>query len=108
MDDYLPAFALTLVLELGVAVLFGFWRGRELGAVVLVNLSTHPALHALLWIVYFWNPAALALPLMIVLEVLVFLTEGILLWRWLKLSAGRAFMISAAMNGASYLIGFSF
>ena len=105
LNDYLPAFANTVVMELGVAVLVGFWSGRQLGTVVLVNLITHPALHAVLWAVYFWNAAALTLPLMNVLEVVVFLAEGTMLWRWLKLSTGRAFTISAAMNGASYLLG---
>lgn len=106
-NDYLPAFANTVVTELGVAVLFGFWSVRQLGMVLLVNLITHPALHAVLWAVYFWNEAALTLPLMIVLEVVVFLAEGTMLWRWLKLPARRAFMMSAAMNCASYLLGFA-
>lgn len=105
MNDYLPAFANTVVMELGVVLLFGFWSTRQLGAVLLVNLITHPALHAVLWAVYFWNEEALTLPLMVVLEVLVFLAEGTLLWRWLKLPTGRAFRVSAAMNGASYLLG---
>ena len=52
LEQYLPAFACTLAIELGVAVLFGFWTRRELLAVIFVNLVTHPSLHLILWIIF--------------------------------------------------------
>ena len=103
--DYLPALLETLAIELGVAVLLGFWGLRQLGVAALVSLVTHPLLHVVLWMVFWWNEAALTLPLMSALEVVVFLAEGMMMRKWLELPTGRAFLMSASMNGASYLIG---
>jgi hypothetical protein len=105
LQDYLPAFASTVLAEVGVAVLFGVWTLRQLGAVALVNLLTHPALHAVLWAVFWWHGAAAPGLVQLALEGAVVLAEGLLLRRWLRLPTGRAFLLSAAMNAASCLLG---
>jgi hypothetical protein len=105
--DYLPAFANTVVIELGVALLCGLWSLRHLGAVVLVNFVTHPALHVVLWTVFWREGLTESLPVQLALEVAVVLAEGALLWRWLLLPLGKALALSAAMNTTSYLIGFA-
>ena len=107
LQDYLPALANTLAIELGVALLLGFWNLRSLGVAALVSLVTHPLLHGVLWLLYgLGGEEALGLPEQLGLEVAVFLAEGAMLRRWLQLPARRAFLMSAAMNGASYLLGF--
>jgi len=105
LEQYLPAFACTLAIELGVAVLFGFWTRRELLAVIFVNLVTHPSLHLILWIIFWTNLLPLDWPLLTVLEVAVFLAEWVMLARWLRLSARRAAAVSFAMNATSALLG---
>ena len=103
--DYLPAFANSVVAEVGVAVLFGFWSLRQFGAVALVNLVTHPTLHVVLWVGFWGHEASPSWPVLLALEVAVVIAEGTLLRLWLRLPAGIAFMLSAVMNATSYLIG---
>jgi hypothetical protein len=100
LHQYLAALAGTLALELGVAIVLGLWSPRQLRAVVLVNLATHPTLHAVLWTTGWSQPGAI-----VALEVVVFAAEGLMLRRLLRLTAGRAMLLSAAMNGASALVG---
>lgn len=98
--QYLPALASTLAIELGVAALLGWRTPRQFGAVGIVNLVTHPLLHVVLWVTGWSQPAAL-----LGLEVAVFLAEGALLMRLLRLPAGRALMASAVMNTTSAILG---
>jgi len=105
IQDYLPAFASTVALELGVAVLLGFWSRRELLAVLGVNLVTHPTLHLILWTIFWTKLLPLTWPLLLALEVMVFLAEWALLARWLRLPARRAGLVSLAINAASALLG---
>ncbi|RPJ56819.1 MAG: hypothetical protein EHM24_30065 [Acidobacteria bacterium] len=100
LQQYLPAFASTLAIELGVAVLLGFWNPRQLGAVALVNIITHPTLHVVLWTSGLWHT-----PVLLALEVVVFVAEGALLMRLSRLPAAKALGMSAAMNAASALLG---
>ncbi len=104
--DYLPAFASTVAAELGVAVLLGFWSLRQFGAVVLVNLLTHPLLHVVLWEEYWWHNATPPWFVLLALELAVLLAEGLMLRLRLRLPAGKPFGLSAAMNATSCLIGF--
>jgi hypothetical protein len=76
-----------------------------LSAVVLVNLVTHPALHALLWVAFWGRGASVPLPVVLALEGAVLVSEAALLRWWLRLPTARAFTLSAAMNFASYLAG---
>lgn len=103
--DYLPAFASTIAIELGTAVLLGFWRARELLTVLLVNIATHPALHAFLWMSFYSEALPLTWPWLVTLEAGVFLAEWWMLARLLRLSATRAGWVALAMNLASLLLG---
>jgi hypothetical protein len=105
LESYLPAFANTVIAELGVAILLGCWRPRQLGAVALVNLATHPSLHLLLWALYWWREATAPCLVLLALEIVVTVAEGAMLRRWLHLPTGRALALAAAMNGTSCLIG---
>lgn len=97
---YLPALASTLAIEVGVAVLLGVRSPRQLGAVLLVNLVSHPTLHVVLWVSGWREPAPL-----IGLEAAVFVVESLLLVRLLRLTAPRAMLLSAAMNLTSAILG---
>ncbi|MCY2991126.1 MAG: hypothetical protein NTY19_25090 [Planctomycetota bacterium] len=105
LHEYLPAFASTIAIELGVAVMLGFWRAPELSAVLLVNIVTHPALHAFLWVVFCTKVLPLTWPLLLVLEAVVFLAEWGMLARLLRLSATRAGLVALTINTASALLG---
>jgi len=103
--SYLMAFYSTVAIELGVAVLLGYRDPRSLLAVFLVNVVTHPTLHVFLVVVYFFGLMTIQLPLVITLELAVFLTEWILLAYALRLRTRQAGILSLSMNAASYLLG---
>ncbi len=108
LSDYLPGLATTIAVEFGVVAPVGFWSLRAFGVVVLVNLLTHPALHVLLWLGYWWHAATPPVFVLLALEVAVALAEGFLSWRWLRLPAGKALLLSAAMNTVSGLLSLLF
>ncbi len=105
LQEYLPGFAITVFAELGVALFFGLWTLRQLSIVALVNLITHPTLHVVLWSAFWWHSRSAPLLVMLGLEVVVFLAEGAMLWRWLPMRPGKSFALSAVMNSTSGLIG---
>jgi len=104
LNQYPPALAATLAFELGVAILFGISSGRPLGGVALANLITHPTLHVIVWVL-FANQVPLTWPVLLGLEVLVFLAEWGLLALFLRLPSRRAAALSLAANAASALLG---
>lgn len=105
LHEYLPAFASTVAIELGVAIWLGFWTRRELLAALGVNLVTHPALHVILWVVFCTKCLPLAWPLLLALEIVVWLAEAVLLAWWLRWPVRRAGGVSLALNAASVLLG---
>ena len=105
LHSYLPAFCSTVCIELGVAMLLGYWSPRALLAVFLVNVVTHPALHVFLLVVFYFQLMPLELPLVLSLELAVFLTEWILLAYALRLRKRQAAVLSFSVNAASYLLG---
>ena len=104
INDYFLALALTLVIEVGVAVLFGYGNYVALKTVVLVNLMSHPLLTYLL----LFNAGMGFLDFetaVIILEILVVVLEWQLLLLVLRNNAKRLFALSATMNLASFLTG---
>ena len=105
LHSYLPAFCSTIAIELGVALLLGYWDRRSLLAVFLVNVVTHPTIHFFLLGIFYFRLMPIHLPLLLAIELAVFLTEGFLLAYALRLRLARAGFLSFAMNASSYLIG---
>ena len=100
----LLALALTLAVELSVAVLFGLRSRPQILAVVYVNLLTNPALNLIIDAVWFAAPTAYV-PTLVVLEAVVIVVE----WRVLLWAIGgcsrRLLPLAAAMNAASVAVG---
>ncbi|HET6494828.1 MAG TPA: hypothetical protein VFH61_05630 [Thermoleophilia bacterium] len=100
----LLALALTLAVELPVAVLFGLRSRPQILAVVYVNLLTNPALNLIADAVWSATPSAY-MPTFVVLEVVVVMVE----WRVLHWAIGgcsrRLLLLAAAMNAASVAVG---
>lgn len=104
-QDYLPAFASTVALELGVAVLLGLWNRRELLAVVGVNVLTHPLLHLFLWVLFWTKWLGLGWPVLLGLEGLVVVAEAALFRWWLRWPRWRAGWVALALNTTSTALG---
>jgi hypothetical protein len=101
---YLLALLLTLVIEGGVAWLFGFRKGPSQLVVALINVITNPALNILL-LVLAWLGMNVTLWLVLPLEILVVLAEWGLLVYAFGSSKGKLFILSLVANAASFLAG---
>lgn len=108
IGGFLLRAALTLIIELAVAFLFGY-RSREfIKTVLVVNLVTQVGLNALLSLWYFADGPLDALLRLALAEVVVLVTESILYARKLRSEnrgAGRAVLYALAANLASVIIG---
>lgn len=108
IGGFLLRAALTLIIELAVAFLFGY-RSREfIKTVLFVNLVTQVGLNALLSLWYFADGPLDALLRLALAEVVVLVTESILYARKLRSEnrgAGRAVLYALAANLASVIIG---
>lgn len=99
-----PPWALTVLLEMSAAFLLGVRGKKQLVIVCLVNTLTNPLLNLLLACLgvhfpyYAWR---WAIPC---LELLIWLTEGLLFRKYLK-KIGHPLLFSAVLNGTSYYLG---
>ena len=99
---------LTLVLELLLAVAFGFRAKAQLGCIVCMNLITQVGLNQALEHLFPLLPSRGDWPLLLVLEVLIFLVEGAVyakfLPRWRKDPAAvcHPWLYALAANAASF------
>jgi hypothetical protein len=106
LSNYAMAFSSTIVLEVAVALIFGYRKWRELACVVLVNVFSHPLLCYLVWIIRTSRPLPAYDPIVILLEAGVVVLEWQLLCYALpRYRKQRLFLLSAAMNAASYGAG---
>jgi hypothetical protein len=104
MAQYLLALCLTILVEAGIAFLLGLRTRRGMLAVAAVNTLTHPLLSFTLLALAFLGRDA-TLGMILLLELLIVAAEWRLLAYALGLANGRAFLISLAMNAASFLTG---
>jgi hypothetical protein len=102
--NYLLAFLLTIIIEGGVVFLMGFRTRRHMLAVLMVNLVTHPALNYIILVLYNLG-VAVTTALILALEGLVVIVEGLLFIYMFEKPKGRLFLTAFLMNAASYLIG---
>jgi hypothetical protein len=109
LRNYAVAFLVTIVVEAAVAVLLGYRKRREIAAVVLVNVFSHPMLCYLIWIADSFRAVPTRPVEIAVLEIGVVVVEWSLLCYALpQRGRSRLLLLSAAMNCVSYLSGFLF
>jgi hypothetical protein len=102
---FILALVLTILIEAGVAWLFGLRKKRELTVIILVNVITNPLLNYLVLVNAFFHYFIQPQILSGVLEVLVVLAEWrILVWA-LSRGAGKMLLLSLVMNAFSFLAG---
>ena len=103
-DRYLLALLLTVVIEDGIAWMFGYRTARLMLAVAMINCITNPALNFIL-LVLAWQGIDVTLVLVVLLEVLVVVVEWRLLVYVIGHPKGRLFILSLVANAASFLAG---
>jgi hypothetical protein len=104
--SYAVAFLLTLVLEVGAALMLGFRQRSEIASVICVNVFSHPLLVYVIWLVASLRSIPLGLAEVSVLEAIVVLLE----WRLLcfalpRQRVSRLLVLSLMMNSLSFLTG---
>jgi hypothetical protein len=106
LNNYAIAFLLTIILEVAVALLFGYRKRLEIACVFWVNVFSHPLLNYLIWIIGDLRSEPLGLLGILLLEAAVVLLEWQLLCFALNQhQKSRLFILSLAMNGVSYVAG---
>ncbi len=101
----LPALALTIFIETGVAWLLAYRRKTEIAAVICVNVITNPALNYFLLLKGVFGAAPATLLLVLFLEAGIVFVEWLLLWFALRRDPLKILFLSFAMNACSYLAG---
>ena len=99
---------LTLLLELGTALLLGLRGGRDLLAVGLVNVVTNPVVVLILNLFLYLRGAAAPWYLVAILEFSAVLVEGLLFSLCLSGRRLHPFLLSLILNAISYVGGLLF
>lgn len=95
----------TLAIELGLAAIIGFRKAKDFLLVALVNILTNPPLVFFVVTHSFLSGEAVGLYVIIPLEILVFLLEGLIYQKRLIFQRFNPFLISLILNATSYLGG---
>ncbi|MBE6637312.1 MAG: hypothetical protein E7618_05860 [Ruminococcaceae bacterium] len=105
-------FLLTVIIELALALLFGFREKRQLLLLLALNAATQVGLNLLLWLGSGINRSySFFLLLTVVLELFVFLTEAVVCVRYLPRAADKprpvwlTVVYVFAANLASFMLG---
>ncbi len=106
ISSYLLALFLTMVIELAIALFFGFRKKIEIIAIVFVNLLTNPILNYLLLVNDHFSFFKSNLLIILLLEAVVVLIEWKLLVFALQEKPKKLLALSLAMNFCSYFAGF--
>ena len=99
------ALLIAVVVEVVVALLFGYRNKRGITTVVLINLFTNPIVNYLVVRSIYFGRAQISGATIVGVEVAVVLAEWFLLWFVLQKDPKKLFWLSVIMNLASYLVG---
>jgi len=108
LAGYIPALALTLVMEGAAAFVLGYRNRREFGAAILCSLVTHPALHVVVVFLFITSGEILVKRwnlYMAILETIVAILEYLILRRMLPEKGAQNAKLAIVMNLFSYLGG---
>jgi len=104
-SNYLLTLLLTLVIEVLVALVFGYRNKFALLSIIFVNLITNPLLNYILWLNTSSAFFTTIITNLILLEILVVLAEWLLLVFALRRSFKPLLLLSSAMNFVSFSVG---
>jgi hypothetical protein len=105
LREYAVTLFLTEIIEVTVAILLGYRQRRQIAAVILVNLVSHPILHFFLLLNRHYDLVAMRPMTIPLLEAAVILLEWALLVFALRGKKSALLFLSTTMNLCSYLVG---
>ncbi|MGD9605374.1 MAG: hypothetical protein AB7V00_04400 [Bacilli bacterium] len=97
---------LTLAIEVGIALLFGFRKKKELYAIFFVNIITLVFLNAMLNITTYYHGEFLAVAFYIIGELIVFIVESVFYVFYFYEHRLKAFLYGLIANISSFAAGF--
>jgi O-antigen/teichoic acid export membrane protein len=105
VSNLILALALTVVIEIIVAILLGYRKKWELLTIVLINVITNPILNYILIVNSYFNWLSINIFIVISLEVIVVIVEWLLLKYTFRKDSKKLLILSVAMNATSFLVG---
>ena len=104
-SSYPIALLLAIVIEIPVALFFGYKKKLEIATIIFVNLITNPLLNYLLSVNKYFKLIQINTITIVFLEIIVILVEWLLLLFVLQQRSRRLLIMSAVMNFCSYIGG---
>ena len=105
IESLLLSLGLTVIFELGFALLFGLRRKKDILLVFLVNIVTNPPLVLTLNLLSCFKGMWVGFPLILSLELLVVLIEWLIYQKRLEFSTFSPLLLSVLLNTISYTGG---
>lgn len=96
---------ITEIVEIIVALLIKLRDKKDLINVFLVNILTNPLLVSISYLIFIKYGATSKKIYEIIMEVLIFLVEGIIYKKYLKYNKINGFLVSLILNLSSYFFG---
>lgn len=106
ISSYVIALLLTILIEVFVALIFGYRNRIEILSVILLDLITQPVLNYFLLINNYFGLVSANTQFILLLEIIVILVKWRLLVYALDRNSKRLFVLSLVMNSASLVVGF--
>lgn len=105
LNSLAASLGMTLLTEIGGALVLGVRRGKDLLLVFLVNVLTNLPLVLILDLVYLYDREHLTWYLIAFLELAAVVTEGLLYQNYLSFRKWHPLLVSLLLNSISYLGG---
>lgn len=96
---------LTVLIECGLAFLFGIRKKSDMLPVLLINVVTNPIVVVSSALVNFYLGSQATTVFKIIIEITVFLVEGLTYFKLLDFKKINPFLLSLLLNMASYFSG---
>ena len=96
---------LTVIIELIISIILGVRDKKDMLNVILVNVFTNPIVTSIQILTYVLFGYYYMIVALVILEILVFITEGYIYLKVLKFKRINPFILSLILNIASYFIG---
>jgi hypothetical protein len=96
---------LTILIELAIALLIGIIKKKDLLNIILVNVVTNPLVVSLPILVMMLHGIRARYIMLIILEILTVIFEGLIYSKVLDYKKLNPYIISLILNLGSYLIG---
>lgn len=96
---------LTIIIEVTTSLLIYKPNIRCIIAIIIVNITTNPAINFVVWIIRLYTELSVISPVTIILEIVVIYTEWRLLLYMLYEDKYRMLLLAVFINISSYVAG---